>query len=297
MILCRRSSFFILHYPLLIAFPFFFASCNVFDPPVIIPAYGHIDTIPLIVPTTSVSIQGTNLSNITSAWVYVDDNPVGAFQMPCTFPIIASNGLHSVEIFPGINQDGIASMRAKYPFYTYYSTVSNLTQNTVTNFYPTVAYEPWVVYRWMVNFSKNTWNPSNPPITNIAALSDTTLFLENSDVPPGTAWAGEVDLDANHTEYCGVSADSFGIPRVGGIPVYLEMNYKSNCTFAVGMYAGMLGIPINVVYVNPNPVWQKMYINLQSTVDNNPASGYYIYFSMQNPTAAYLRLANLKLLW
>src|ERR1700679_1828129 len=90
------------------------SSCSLFTPPAIIPCYGHIDSIPLVITNFT---QGTSANGINTAWVYVDDNPVGAFQLPCTFPMIATTGQHVVTIFAGVENAGEANNRMKYPFY------------------------------------------------------------------------------------------------------------------------------------------------------------------------------------
>jgi len=47
-----------------------------------IPSYIHIDKIDL---TTDYSSQGTSSNKITDAWIYVDNELIGAFEMPVTF--------------------------------------------------------------------------------------------------------------------------------------------------------------------------------------------------------------------
>src|SRR5271170_6896111 len=100
-----------------LVFSFFISSCNTFDPPLVMPIYGHIDSIHFTVPADSIGTLGSPSSNIQYAWVYMDDNPVGAFQLPCTFPMVASNGVHNIKIYPGVIPAGQTSPAAIYPFY------------------------------------------------------------------------------------------------------------------------------------------------------------------------------------
>src|ERR1700722_15669192 len=126
---------------LLLALTGAFTSCSLFSPPAIVPCYGHIDSIPLIITNPN---QGTAANGINCTWVYVDDNPVGAFQLPCTFPMIATTGPHKIIIFAGVENSGEAENRLKYPFYTAY-TLNNttLTQGATVKFKPTVEYAAW----------------------------------------------------------------------------------------------------------------------------------------------------------
>src|SRR4029077_2406168 len=147
------------------------ASCNSLNPPEIIPAYMHISSIHL----DTLGGQGTNSNYITDAWVYVDNNPVGVFQMPCTFPIVASNGTHKLTVFAGIMQYGIAGDRAKYPFYAAYQANVTLTGDQVLTVKPNVWYTSWTKFHWMEDFEGGSISRRNNTIPG-NYYSDTTMF-------------------------------------------------------------------------------------------------------------------------
>src|ERR1039457_4232719 len=88
-------------------------SCEKFSGDQTIPAYLKIDSIYI---TTKTETQGSASHSITDAWVYVDDQFIGAYQMPARFPVL-KEGKHKVEVFAGIKKDGIAATRTPYPFY------------------------------------------------------------------------------------------------------------------------------------------------------------------------------------
>jgi hypothetical protein len=280
----------------------FLASCSLFNPPVVVPCYGHIDSIPLII--TNTAKQGTSSNGINSVWVYLDDNPVGAFQMPVTFPMIATTGSHIITIFAGVSDYGDQGNRLKYPFYSSYSITTKLTQGAVTTFKPTTSYTSYAQFG---NNNDNFDAELQPSIvstgTVVAAIahSDTSMFIiksPNPNVFQGTG-SGEVYLDGvTHQNYCGVMQDSIYIPTSeASNPVFLEINYKSNCVFGVGMYNTYTSTPTLILYVDTTNTWKKMYINLQPTISGSPTlappyGGYYIYFQMTNtsgtPTEFYI---------
>jgi len=275
------------------------SSCSLFNPPEIIPCYGHIDSIPLII--TNSSVQGTSANAINAAWIYVDDNPIGAFQIPCTFPIIATTGPHKVEIFAGIENVGDAGSRLKYPFYTSYMIPNlTLTQGSTTKFKPTIQYANWTDIPLLENFD----NEISPKFYTVPGIepSDTSMFIvkkaNNPNVYQGIA-SGEVYLDgAKHINYYGFS-DTFDLKNDGNA-VFMEMNYKTNCVFTVGMYNVYIGgTPVPVVYVDTSSAWKKMYINLQPTIAHSISqynAGYRLFFYMNSPGAsAQLYLDNIKL--
>ena len=64
-------------------------------------------------------------TNITDAWVTMDGQALGVFELPCTIPIL-SDGLHTFTIYPGIKVNGIAGNRIKYPFYSKFETAKKI---------------------------------------------------------------------------------------------------------------------------------------------------------------------------
>ena len=112
-------------YKFLFSFGFFatllFSSCELYNPSEPIPAYIHIEKFNL---TTDYATQGSNSHKITDAWVYVDDQLIGCFELPATFPVI-TEGTHKVKIVAGIKVNGIASNRGQYPFYNPYEQIVN----------------------------------------------------------------------------------------------------------------------------------------------------------------------------
>lgn len=253
----------------------FMNSCNTFDPPETIPVYGHVSKMSL---ETKYSTQGTDSAYITDAWVYLDDNPAGVFQMPGTFPMIASTGSHNIKIYPGIMQDGISTMRAIYPFYTFCDTNLNLTQGKTYYFSPNVSYNTWVHFRNMEDFEESVINIPLHIHNAPKAYTDTLMTIEHTDVYQGLG-SGIVTVDAQHPQYTGMS-DTMNLPNQG-TTIYMELNYKCTTDFIIGIFSGDTNTQTYVMTVNPTSVWKKLYVNLQSTVDQNQLGPYRVYFNIQ----------------
>jgi len=277
-----------------------FPSCSKFDPPEVIPAYGHVSVIKL--DTTNNSQGSPSNMGITDAWVYVDENPVGAFQMPCTFPIVVPTGYHNVLIFAGTEDDGLSAQRTKYPFYTAYSINTTLTQGSVVSFTPTVTYQTWTNFAWLEDFE----SPFTTLYDTIAYSSDTGLVVisktSNPNVFDGNHSGAVYLVGANSKTHFRGYTSSFNLLNDGN-PVYLEMNYKTDASFAVGLlYAGTStysGQTVPIVYVDTASTWKKMYVNISQTLVSTNSGAFKIYFDMLlpggQPTAA-LYLDDLKLL-
>ncbi|HEY0262319.1 MAG TPA: hypothetical protein VGB95_04790, partial [Chitinophagales bacterium] len=78
-----------------------------------IPVYIQIDSMSV---QTNQSTQGSASSKITDAWLYVNGEQIGVFELPAKIPVLKSGDLR-VSISAGIKDNGIANTRAAYPFY------------------------------------------------------------------------------------------------------------------------------------------------------------------------------------
>ena len=79
------------------------SSCNNFKGSQEIPAYIHIDTFLF---TTNYGLEGAASHKITDAWLYIDDDIQGCYELPATIPVL-ERGNHRVTIIPGIKLNGI----------------------------------------------------------------------------------------------------------------------------------------------------------------------------------------------
>ncbi len=254
-----------------------FSSCSTFDPPVTIPIYGHIDSVHF---TTTYNLQGTASSKTPNVWVYLDDNPVGAFQLPCTFPMVGGNGTHNIKIFPAIILANGPSATSMNPLYKYYSVTLNMNQGSKYTFQPTSTYYPWVKFPYMEDFENEP--PGNQPqyITNGYGSTSTMIVTRTKgDVFEGKG-SGMAAVDGTHSKYIGETiADT--LPTANAT-IYMEINYKATTYFELGMFIGTDSINgLSPVEVLPSAVWKKMYVDLSTVVQKNNTIGpYHVYFAL-----------------
>jgi hypothetical protein len=248
-------------------------SCDIINPEEPIPSYIHIDHFTL----TTTSEQGSNSSKITDAWVYVDDNLVGAYELPATFPVL-SDGAHKVIIKPGIKINGIAASRAIYPFYTYYSGDVNLIKDSIITINPSITYNSSTVFEW-----KEAFEDGGVTIQN-TIFSDTTLekTSEAAYVFEGN-YSGIIHLDESHALYEGESINSYVLP-VGDSPVFLELDYKNESDVEIGLFANTStgSDDFAIVFLNKSDTWKKIYINLKNAVNNSTsADNFQVFFHIE----------------
>ena len=244
---------------LLLIFSLFLASCEIINPEEDVPAYVRVENISLV---TDTSIQGSASSRITDAWLYVDNQPLGVYEMPVSIPVLAE-GTHTISVRGGILVNGIAATRVYYPFYAFYNDTVNLTPGSVVTVAPVVNYFSGTVFALDESFSGPGFDivPTPASDTTYSVITGTNSF----EGPTGAAYA-----DAAHPVFeCGPN-DSLQLPVNNA--VYLELNYKSNTDFSIGMYAYTLQQSYNIFVLNIRATaeWKKIYVNLVDGISLYP---------------------------
>jgi len=281
-----------------LAFSFFLllllaqTSCEKFSGDQTVPAYLKIDSVRL---TTDYSTQGTAIHNITDAWVYIDGELIGTFQLPSTFPVL-KQGVHKLMVLPGIKKDGIAATRVNYPFYQEITRDINLeADKTLDAGTLSTTYSPKTKFIWKEDFD-------NAAIT----LDSTKATTEKIKQTPGNSpftleglHSGIVELDTIGATFEAVSHGTFTIPSSA---VFLEMNFNINTSMIVGVYVTTFGlineVPI-MTLLPTNDKWKKIYIDLTATLNAySGATKFRVYYYVKNTTGNHYRILmdNIKVL-
>lgn len=251
--------------------------CYKFEGDQTVPAYISIDGINL---DTYYPEEGTNSSDITDIWVYVDDVLIGIYEFhesdsaPATFPVLAT-GKHKLEIRPGIKLNGISSTRVPYPFYQPIlydefdfipGTVHDLGELT-TSYFSNIKFE------WFEDFEQ-------PEISIESASWSDTMILRTNPVnnpvaflSPNSRYSGVINLDSDRTEYGGTTFNSFPSQTPGTV-IMLEMNFKTNNYVTVGLLIRDTYdiIEKDLIILNHSSEWKKIYINLGANLSLYPQS-------------------------
>lgn len=267
------------------------SSCELYNPPEPIPAYIHIDKINL----STTPLQGTSSNKITDAWVYIDGQLIGCFELPATFPVLYE-GNYQVLIKAGIKVNGISAIRSPYPFFEAYSEVVNFQKGTTVTMTPTVTYTSNSNFVFMEDFE------SSGIAIDTSVGSDTALqrlFFPDPNVFEGNC--GIAYLDKTNTFFECVSSASFTLPK-DGKNIFLEFNYKSNHEFVVGVIAQPpFYLKTASLNYNPSNEWNKTYLYLTPAVSGSTnATQFKLFFGMINNTdsdSLALLLDNIKLIY
>ncbi len=283
---------------LLTIFGFSVESCNKFEGSQTIPAYLKIDTTTL---QTNYYTQGSNTHNITDAWIYVNDQLLGVFELPALLPVL-QEGENKLEIRAGIKINGIGATRAPYPFYVPYTLSSfNFIPGSIQLVKPSTKYSDIPVFAWIEDFESAGLSLVSTAHSDTNIYKTTPYNNPEAWLSQNSAFSGMVVLDQGHKNFEIATLSAYVLPR-NGAPVILELDYKCDFPFMVGMFASENGsvVSIPLVGVNPSEKWNKIYINLGPNVtDHTQASNFKIYFqSMINQEErATFYFDNIKLIY
>lgn len=256
------------------------SSCNKFDKAEQRPAFLKIDTIELAINSSS---EGTSNNKIVDAWVYVDDELVGTFDLPTTVPI-TKVGQREIKIFAGIKKNGISVDREKYPFFTHYTYNQDLKADSTYILEPTVSYVDDALI-WVEDFEDPSYklNPHQSDTTIVRVTTPSSELIEGG--------AGLITLNSSQYQ-CEMRTDEVDfndMPTNLSTPGYIELNYKSNHELVVGVLAnsstgGVYERSPLITLHSTNNVWNKTYLYIPD------ASNFFygapemdLYFKATNP--------------
>lgn len=248
------------------------SSCNLINPEEQAPSYLELKTFSL---STNYATQGTASHKIKDAWVYVDGELIGVYELPAKFPVL-KEGAHRLAIGPGILDNGIASTRVVYPFYKYYEADINLIkEQTLTIDTLPVTYFPGRSYTWFEDFEGSGYSLDTLSSSQAAIAIDTQEPFEGSK-----CMLLHVNDTAAVLDCASINAYNITV----GADCYLELNYKCDQPFVLGIIANYPGggtSTAGVISFNPSTAWNKTYVNLKKTIGNfSTATNYNIYFRM-----------------
>ena len=263
------------------------ASCTKFSGSQTVPAYIHIDRI-TVDTTTDYSVYGAPTSKITEAWVYVDDQITGSYELPATFPIL-KKGAHKVSVYGGIKVDGRTGAYSPYPFYKplVYQNL-NLVEDSIINLKPVLNYyshDEGTTVAWLEDFENaNTLLPEPESDTGVIRISGNEAWSSPS-CSVASFFSGKVELPPDSLDFTIATATEFDFYKnMNGVYCMLEMDYCCNDTFFVGVQYFKDYRLTNWPLVKVTPTdkehdkperWNKIYINLGPTMNNNVTASYF----------------------
>jgi hypothetical protein len=242
------------------------------------PSWIEITPWTLVANSNSQYPTGELTHSFTDAWVYVNDELIGVFQVSDTLKIpVLKSGAVNIKIYPAIRNNGVSAVKKIYPFVERYEINTTLVQNQ------TLQINPVTRYSSMVRFAIEDFE--DPAIKIVNDPNSATQMAQGND-PGILQWGnfyGFVNLNEVDTTWVAYtnfeSVNEADLPR--GEEVYLEIDYYNTNNVVTGLlWISSSTIKNNTNYQlnkqDPNTVkWKKIYIDLKELVSNSPSDSYF----------------------
>jgi hypothetical protein len=206
--------------------------------------------------------QGAMSHNISQAFVNMDGEILGAFELPVKIPVIG-DGDHNFIIIPGIINNGISNTKRRYPFMEQFEQSITLKKNDTVSVTPTTRY-----------FSDLTFlvEDFESPAIQFEYANQSTVQFTREDDPEILQWGGyygSIVLSEIDSLFSARTTFGAALPKQGA-EIYLEMDYyntNSMLTSVLSFGNGTLYEDPNI-QLNPqeNPEWKHIYIELKELV-------------------------------
>lgn len=246
------------------------SGCNAINPEEEIPTYVHVD---------SFHFDEDDLHDIKSVWAYYNNNPVGAFDLPATIPVITTGDKGELQLVPGITVNGRNERPSIYPYYTPYIVTLESQPGKIIDMVP--------VTRFYDSIRRYTISEFEAGITKFSRWGGTTgLVVVSADSLryEGTG-TGAVFLSSSADSSIDSTSTSF--PITPGI-AFIEITYKSTVPFVLGMQSILGGqystSPTYLAGVNPaGEEWRKFYLNLTAFINQYQGDTYNMFIKTSAP--------------
>lgn len=281
---------------LILGFTFLLSSCK----EDITASWLKIDTIDLVTNTTT---EGVNSNDITDAWVYMDNQPLGVFELPCEIPIL-KEGTHDFIVYAGIKSNGINSTRIRYPFYRTDEFTLDLTKGETVSYTPSVSYKTGIEFLGREDFEDTgiILAPNNDEDT-----TKISIITKNNypDIVKYGDNCGKMSINSVDSVISAFTNLTLEIPPG---QTFMELDYMNTNTFAIGMISQTFTtytrhepfIRLNSQEAG-NEVWKKVYLDLSDYVSylSNPLYfEYYLVSALDSDrTAGNIYIDNIKILY
>jgi hypothetical protein len=248
-----------------------FPACDVINPSEPVPTYVRIDSFSFsgVAATT-----GSNSHKITHVWAYFNNNPVGNFDLPAQFPVIA-NEPGTLLVLAGIDYDGLRGFGVAYPLYLPDTMTLTPQPGKVISLTPKTGYNEKARLSFHENFDagagrRNAFQPFSPDSTYLLNViqPDTNVFEGGG--------SGLIELSGEADSTLVLSLPTAAITP--GADAYIELNYKGDMSMRVGMYSviNTTGVPYweELIGLKPQDQWTKIYIGIREFILANRGNEY-----------------------
>lgn len=214
--------------------------------------------------------EGVLTENISDAWVYVDNDLIGVFEVPFKIPVLKS-GTVKILLYPTVLNNGISATKKIYPFLEPYELTAELVQSQTLTINPVTRYYSIVKFS-ILDFEGANFGFEHDPssLATLFGSTDPTIIQ-----PLNQSQFGRVNLNSTESYWLAYTNLQESLPG-SGAEVYLEIDYHTSNDFVTGVLAinssGVTSNPNVQVNAQTTPHWKKIYIDLKTIVSGSPTA-------------------------
>jgi hypothetical protein len=258
------------------------------------PKYVFFNNIQLK-PKTS---EGANTHKITDLWVYADGQLLGAFDKNKPIPIISQNDEIELNIFAGIRANGVKQSPQLYFMLDDINIAIENKKGTIDTLNAVFTYSENAKFAFIEDFEGGSI--FNKDLDN----DSTSSIIRSKNQPISGLYSGLMSLNKDHPFIKVTSGNSFYAIPSTGYSTFIELDYKCNIDFIVGLIGqdktSGKEYQNDVMYINNKETWNKIYIDLTQAIQNSGLGIYKIYFSCEHEdknSISEVYIDNVKLLY
>ncbi|MDP5169989.1 MAG: hypothetical protein NWR72_07065 [Bacteroidia bacterium] len=238
------------------------SGCDLINPEEQLPIYVEVKDARVLVDEQR---QTWSTLGIKDGWVFQQNQMVGVFQMPSTFPILLNEGVDSLRIGGGVFETGLSSFRLEYPFWDDVNVslagIEPLDTLVVRPRFRYFERDSVLIYAFEEGFEGAS-----------VILQSQQPTVKHTRIDPSTEdrfvgqFSGKVVFSPDRY-IMELSSPLLSLPQSGFNDIWCEVTYKNDIPFSVllvGLAPGSVfeqELPTNVVFGSPDG-WNTVYIHL-----------------------------------
>jgi hypothetical protein len=256
--------------PALLAALIFLSGCDRETEP--IPSYIRIDSVSV----KTLAGQGNPIHEISALNVYIDEQFIGVYEIPCTLPVLFT-GKHKLSIIPSVRINGVVNQHVVHRLLKRADTTIDLMEGKITAAGNIILqYKDNIEFPWVEDFEDG-----NSELVRLYSAKGDTSYITTEAFSLNGRYEGntrcmKVVIAAADTAK---TVDMASFKYFGNLPfmgtdIMLEFDIKTPVPVQVAMIrknsSGKLYLPY-VYLFETGGKWKRFYINLIYELYNQPA--------------------------
>jgi hypothetical protein len=256
--------------PALLAALIFLSGCDRETEP--IPSYIRIDSVSV----KTLAGQGNPIHEISALNVFIDEQFIGVYEIPCTLPVLFT-GKHKLSVIPSVRINGVVNQHVVHRLFKRADTTIDLMEGKITAAGNIILqYKDNIEFPWVEDFEDG-----NSELVRLYSAKGDTSYITTEAFSLNGRYEGntrcmKVVIAAADTAK---TVDMASFKYFGNLPfmgtdIMLEFDIKTPVPVQVAMIrknsSGKLYLPY-VYLFETGGKWKRFYINLIYELYNQPA--------------------------